>query len=161
MVRFPTLSYGQKLALLATLPLLLAATAIAFVVASQSRQLAEREIRQLETQLIEAKKAELKNYLSLARNAFMSIYGRAGPDDEDAKLRVTQILSAMVYGEDGYIFVYDYDGTNLVAPRQTDLITRNWLDLSDPDGTPIVARFIELARDGGGYHTYSWPKPDT
>ncbi len=44
---------------------------------------------------------------------------------------VTQILSAMLYGQDGYFFVYDYDGTNLVSPRQTDLINRNWTGLTD------------------------------
>jgi two-component system NarL family sensor kinase len=37
-----TPSYGQKLFLLATVPLVLAAAAIAYVVALQSRELAER-----------------------------------------------------------------------------------------------------------------------
>ena len=40
--------------------------------------------------------------------------------------QVSQILSSMIYGTDGFFFVYDYDGTNLVSPRQTDFITRNW-----------------------------------
>ena len=38
------LNYGQKIYLLATLPLILAAAAIALLVAYQSRELAEREI---------------------------------------------------------------------------------------------------------------------
>lgn len=37
-------SYGQKLFLLATIPLVLAVAAISVVVADQGRQLAEREI---------------------------------------------------------------------------------------------------------------------
>ncbi len=41
-------SYGQKLSLLATLPLILAVAAITVLVAHQSRQLAEREIHALE-----------------------------------------------------------------------------------------------------------------
>ncbi len=155
------LSYGQKLFLLATLPLILAVAAISLLVANQSRQLADREIRALEIQLIEAKKAELKNYLSLARTAFINIYGRAAPDDERAKLQVTQILSAMLYGQDGYFFVYDYDGNNLVSPRQTSLINRNWLGLKDPNGIEITDRLINIARTGGGYHTYDWTKPST
>ena len=47
------ISYGQKLFLLTSAPLILSAAAIAFVVASQSRATADREIRALETQLIE------------------------------------------------------------------------------------------------------------
>jgi len=155
------LGYGQKLFLLATVPLVLAVAAISLLVADQSRALAEREIAALEHQLIAAKRAELKNYLSLARTAFVNIYGRAAPGDAAAKLQVTQILSAMLYGQDGYFFVYQYDGTNLVSPRQTELINRTWMDLSDPEGVPIVSELIEKARSGGGYHSYDWVKPST
>ncbi|MEE2944558.1 MAG: cache domain-containing protein [Pseudomonadota bacterium] len=155
------LSYAQKLFLLATVPLILAVAAISIIVAHQSRQLAEREIQTLEEQLIEAKKAELKNYLSIARTAFGNIYGLALPDDEEAKLQVSQILAALIYGQDGYFFVYDYDGTNIVSPRQTELIGKNWIDLTDPNGTPITEELIRIARTGGGYHSFEWPKPST
>src|SRR6056297_3544393 len=155
------MNYGQKLFLTATLPLILAAVAISVLVTLQSRQLAEREIRQLEEQLIAAKRAELKNYLSLARNAVINIYGRAGPDDAAAKLEVTRTLAAMLYGQDGYFFVFDYDGNNLVSPRKTDLIGANWSGMTDPNGIEITDALIRLARTGGGYHTYDWPKPST
>ena len=154
-------SYGQKLFLLATLPLILAVAAITVLVATQSRQLAEREIRSLEMRLIEAKEAELKNYMSIARTAFVNIYGRAAPNDEKAKVAVTQILASMLYGQDGYFFVFDYEGNNLVSPRQTYLIGRNWTGLEDINGTRITDELIRIARQGGGYHTYDWPKPST
>ncbi len=154
------LNYGQKVFLLATVPLVLAIAAISVVVANQSRQLAETEIQELETQLIEAKKAELKNYLSLARTAIGSIYGNALPDDEAAKLEVTQILSAMIYGQDGYFFVFDYDGNNLVSPRHTSLIGQNWSGLTDGNGVSVTDKIIETAR-AGGYHSFDWTKPST
>jgi len=155
------LSYVQKLVLLATVPLVLAAAAIALVVAVQSRQQAAREIAALEWQLVEAKKEELKNYLSIARTSFIHIYGHAAPDDAVAKRAVAQMLAAMLYGQDGYFFVFDYDGTNLVAPRQTDLIGRNWTGLRDEDGTPVTDALIRIARTGGGYHSYHWTRPST
>jgi len=104
---------------------------------------------------------ELQNYLSLARTAIGNIYGRAAPDDEDAKLNVSRILSAMLYGQDGYFFVFDYDGNNIVAPRQTDLIDRNWLGLEDINGVSITDEIIRMARSGGGYHEFDWIKPTT
>ncbi|MDE0589773.1 cache domain-containing protein [Halocynthiibacter sp. C4] len=155
------LSYGQKVFLLASVPLIVAAAAISVVVTLQSQKLADQEIGQLEHQLIEAKKTELKNYVNLARSAFFFIYGRAAPDDYDAKLRVTQILSAMTFGEDGSYFVFDYDGNNLVSPRRTELITKNWAGLADEEGTPIVDTLIAQARTGAGYHTFLWEKPST
>ncbi|SEP55064.1 cache domain-containing protein [Thalassovita taeanensis] len=155
------LNYGQKLFILATLPLILAVAAISALVAIQSRTLAEREIHTLETRLIEAKKAELRNYVTQARNGFYFIYGSATPNDEAAKQQVMQILAAMIYGSEGFFFVYDYDGTNLVSPRQTYMINKNWSGLTDSEGTPVVDEIINIARAGAGYHTYLWPKPST
>ncbi len=155
------LNYGQKLFLLATLPLILTAVAISVVVTLQARQMAEREIETLEAQLISAKRAELKNYISIARTAFVNIYGRAAPDDREAMEQVSQILAAMLYGQDGYFFVFDYNGTNLVSPRRTELIGRNWTGLEDSSGVPVTDELIRLARSGGGYHSFIWPKPST
>jgi len=155
------LNYGQKLFLLATLPLILTAVAVSVVVTLQSRQMAEREIETLEAQLIAAKRAELRNYISIARTGFVNIYGRAAPDDEEAMEQVSQILAAMLYGQDGYFFVFDYDGTNLVSPRRTELIGRNWSGLEDAAGVPVTDELIRLARSGGGYHSFIWPKPST
>lgn len=154
-------SYAQKLSLVATVPLIAAVAAIAMLVAFQSRTLAEREIKALETQLLEAKKAELANYVTQARNGFYFIYGSAAPDDKEARDQVAQILSAMIFGTDGFFFVYDYDGTNLVSPRQTAMINHNWSGLTDSEGTPVVDEIIRIARSGAGYHSYLWPKPST
>lgn len=158
---FVAMTYPQKLFLLATLPLLIAIGAVSVLVAYQARTMAELEIAELEAQLISAKEQELKNYLQLARASISAEYNPAGPNDAASQLKVTQILSAMTYGQDGHFFVYDYAGTNLVAPRQTDLITRNWAGLTDPEGTPVVDRLIQLAKAGGGFHSYIWPKPST
>ena len=155
------LNYGRKLFLLATLPLILAVAAISLVVTNQSRHLSKTEINALEFQLIEAKKVELQNYVTLAKNAFFLIYGGAAPDDEEAKLQVIQILAAMIYGDEGFYFVYDYDGNNIVSPRQTYLINQNWSGQVDPNGVPITDELIRIARSGAGYHSYMWPKPST
>ncbi|MEX0319091.1 MAG: cache domain-containing protein [Ruegeria sp.] len=156
-----SLTYAQKLTLIAAIPLVIAVAAIALLVAYEARSTAEREIRTLERQLLAAKKDELRNYVTQARNGFSHIYGRAAPDDQAAKDRVTQILSAMIYGKDGFFFVYDYDGNNLVSPRQTEFINRNWEGLTDRDGTPVVDEFIRLARQGAGWHNFVWQKPST
>lgn len=156
-----SLNYGQKLFLLATVPLILAVTAISILVAYQAQELSKQELRILETKLLETKEAELLNYMSLARTSISIIYGNAQPDDEEAKLLVTQILSAMTYGDDGFFFVYDYDGNNLVSPKQTYLIGKNWVDVVDREGEPVVKTLIETARRGGGYHRYIWRKPST
>ncbi len=156
-----SLSYGQKIFLLATIPLILAAGAIALVVNYQTHKLINHEIEALKSELIAAKEAEILNYLSIARTAIGPIYGRALPNDEAAKLRVTQILSSLLYGRDGYFFVFDYNGNNLVAPRQTNLIGKNWAGLKDQNGMRVVDEIIRIGRNGGGYLRFDWPKPST
>lgn len=155
------LSYGQKLLLLATLPLVVAVFLIWLVVSAQFNQLAESELRALEQRLIATKREELTNYVSIAMAAVSGTTGSATPDDEEAKLAVSRVLAAMLYGQEGYFFVFDYDGNNLVAPRQTYLINRNWAGMTDPNGVPITDELIRIARSGGGFHSFDWPKPST
>ena len=155
------LSYAQKLVFLAAAPLVLAVALMGVIVTNQSRALAEREIEALEAELLAAKKAELQNYVTLARNSFFWTYGNKAPDDIEAKDRVTQILSAMIYGDDGFYFVYDYNGTMIVSPRQTELIGTDQTGRADSAGTPVTDTLIETGRTGSGYHSFLWPKPST
>lgn len=156
-----TLSYAQKIFVLASIPLLVATLAILLVVNYQTRQLSDQELRALEAELLAAKEAELKNYMSLARTAIGPVYGNAGPFDDHAKLLATQTLSALVYGRDGFFFVYDYDGNNLVSPRETRLIGSNWIDLINGEDRSVVQEILTKARSGGGYLRYEWTKPST
>lgn len=155
------MSLKQKILALATLPLIIAIMAITALVTSQSRDLAQNSIATFEENMLEAKRKELRNYVNLALSAIDQIYANAGPDDVVAQDQVKTILSALSYGEDGYFFVYDYAGNNLVHPRQTFRIGRNWIDLADPDGDLVIKNLIDRAREGGGFHAYKWEKPSS
>lgn len=139
---------------LAIVPLLMAILAITGLVTLQSTNLARASIDAFERNMLQAKQDELLNLTNLALSAIDGIYQAAGPDDEDAKEQVRQILTALDYGPDGYFFVYDYDGYNVVHPRQTFRPGLNWLDLEDPTGNLVIANLIERAREGGGLHQY-------
>lgn len=75
----------RGLYLLAVVPMVLAVAAIAGFVAWQARETSQHETAALESALIEAKRAELKNYLSMARTAIGIVYGNTRPDDARAK----------------------------------------------------------------------------
>lgn len=149
----------QKILALALLPLILAIIAITALVTQQSTQLARASIATFEQNLLKAKEQELLNLTNMAISAFAEIYDAAGPDDEEAKQQVRTILSSLDYGPDGYFFAYDYDGVNIVHPRQNFRIDQNWIDLVDPDGNRVIYNLIERAKEGGGMHQYKWEKP--
>ena len=151
----------QKVLLLASAPLIIAVSAITLLVTYQAQNFSEGEIASFKQSMLAAKKAELLNYLSLAETSIRHIYDPAGPGDEAAKNRVKEILRGLTYGPDGYFFVYDYEGNNIVHPRQSYRVGKNWWDLKDPQGTFVIQRLIRLAREGGGYQRYIWEKPST
>ncbi|WMT88168.1 cache domain-containing protein [Pelagibacterium sp. 26DY04] len=144
---------------LATVPLILAIVAVTWLITWQSTNLARASIDTFERNMLQAKQDELLNLTNLALSAIDGIYANAGPEDEEAKEQVKAILNALDYGEDGYFFVYDYDGVNVVHPRQTYRPGQNWLDLYDPNGDRVIYNLIEKAKEGGGLHQYLWEKP--
>lgn len=146
---------------LAIVPLVIVILAITALITWQSTMLARTSIDTFEQNMLDARKGELMNLTNLALSAIKGIYDKAGPDDEAAKEEVKRILASLDYGEDGYFFVYDYNGVNVVHPRQSFRPGHNWLDLTDADGNHVIASLINMAKAGGGMFQYKWEKPST
>ena len=146
---------------LAIVPLVISILAITTFITWQSANLAKNSIDTFEQNMLKTREAEILNLTNLALSAIQTIYDKAGPDDEAAKQQVADILTSLDYGKDGYFFVYDYDGNNIVHPRQSFRHGQNWLDLTDPDGDKVIAELIATAKAGGGLHQYKWQKPST
>lgn len=56
-----------------------------------------------------------------------------------------------------YVFAYDMNGTTLALPLQPELVGTNRKDLTDSNSVAIVARMIDLAKEGGGSLYYTYP----
>lgn len=146
---------------LAIVPLVVAILAISAFITWQSANLTQDNIATFEQNMLKAKEAEILNLTHLALSAVQATYGNAAVDDQAAKNEVAAILASLDYGRDGYFFVYDYDGNNIVHPRQSFRHGRNWLNLTDPDGDKVIAELIATAKAGGGLHKYKWQKPSS
>ncbi|WP_084545259.1 cache domain-containing protein [Derxia gummosa] len=149
-----------KVILFAVVPLALSLAVIATAVFRQQSLLAERERALVEASILDAKHAELRHYVELALSTVAPWY-REGHDDDTGRRAALARLSRLDYGQDGYFFVYDLDGRNLMHPRQPELTGHSQWELRDPRGEPTVQRLIETARNGGGYVEYLWERPST
>ncbi|MFM9916723.1 MAG: cache domain-containing protein [Rhizobacter sp.] len=149
-----------KILLLAVAPLLLAIAVIGGLLVVETQRLERNQAQVLEEVLLSTKRDELRSYIALALTSIEHLYG-AGRDDEAAKEQAKAILSSMNFGDDGYFFVYQMDGLNLVHPRQPELIGQNLMDMRDTDGTYVIRELIERGKEGGGFQRYLWPKPST
>ena len=150
----------HKLVLLAVLPVLLVSSAIAVGVAANAERLMSEQSTLVENAVLTQRRAELENYLQLATTA-IDHFRRLGEDEAVSKKRAADLLREMNYGADGYFYVYDFEGVNLVHPRMPQLEGTNIWNLRDPDGVAVIQRLTGAARAGGDFVFYQWQKPST
>ncbi|RTZ16700.1 histidine kinase [Vibrio aquaticus] len=152
-----------KLILLSLLPLLLVTAMTSWIAIHQAKTLGDKEVQIFEDGLIRSKETALKDHVSLAFDAISHIYNDTSLPKEAAQAEVKAILSKLRYGkdQDGYFFVYDESGTNLVHPILPDLIGQNLLHIQDENGNHLIESLLYQAKTGGGYHRYLWQKPST
>jgi len=152
-------TFRTKLTLLTLAPLLILIIGIALVAIHQSARLSSVQSDILKSGLMEAKRAELKNYAELAYTVVRETYEQASATDAGAKASVAHAFRTMEYGSDGYFFVYDYQGNNIAHPRLTHLEGQDLWEFRDEDGTLLIQELIRKARAGGGFTEYRWDKP--
>ena len=150
----------QKIILFAITPLILAVCALALAVRHQAEALAQQEKTAVETAYLASKEGELRHYVSLGMRAISHLY-EAEWQDADSMDQAKAILGKLDYGDDGYFFIYDMNGVNLMHPRQPDLVGRNLWELKDAAGGYTIQKLIARAKAGGGIERYLWVKPST
>ncbi len=150
-----------KLILLTLLPLVLISLTVAWISIHQISQLGEQEIKTFENNLLENREQALKDHLDLAFNSIEHIVSDPSLSTAQAQHAVKEIIDNLRYGEDGYFFVYDADGNNLVHPIQPQLVGTNLYNLQDEKGNYLIQSLLSAAKEGGGFHLYQWEKPST
>lgn len=153
------LPYKTKITLLTLIPLIIAIVGIALATLDQTKRLASTQASTFENGLLETKKSELKNYMELAYTAIINVYENPNIEKDHAQKQVYFILKNMEFGQDGYFFVYDYNGVNIAHPRKPELEGKNLFDLQDDNGKFLIRELIDKAKTGGGYTRYLWDKP--
>ncbi|MCO4862793.1 cache domain-containing protein [Cupriavidus sp. WGlv3] len=150
----------QKILLLAVAPLAVAMLGIALAVRYQATQLAQHERALVEAAYLQSKETELRHYVELAQSAIAPLV-RSGRNDAATRQAAMEALARLDYGPDGYFFLYDLQGRNLMHPRQPELVGQDLWTLRDPQGAPTIQQLIAAARDGGGAVRYQWRKPSS
>jgi len=150
----------QKILLLAVAPLTIAMLAIMLTVRHQSIALAKHERQLVESAYLQAKETELRAYVKLAQSAIAPLLA-SGKNDDATRDEAMRTLARLDFGTDGYFFLYDLRGRNLMHPRQPELVGRDLWDLTDARGQPTIQKLVAAAQNGGGFVRYMWDKPST
>ena len=150
----------QKVIFLAIAPLIVALCAIAAFVRHQAVELARQQHATIQQAYLASKQAELQHYVELASHAIAHLTG-SGKNDPATLAEAKRVLQSLSFGDDGYFFVYDLQGRNLMHPRQPELVGRDLWDLHDQFGAPTIQNLVAVAKAGGGLVRYNWVKPST
>ncbi len=140
---------------------MLVTLAITYISLKQVQTLSEEEIQTFEEHLIASKRSELQHYVSLALTSIKHIINDEALNEAGAKAEIKRVLNGLTYGNDGYFFVYDKHGVNLVHPKLHELVGKNLIDLQDRNGDYVIRNLLRVAEEGGGFHRYVWNKPST
>lgn len=79
---------------------------------------------------------------------------------DEAQAAARAAIGAVRFEGNNYVFVYDYDGTNLVHPKSS-IVGTNMIGFKDKTGVPIVEELIKQAKTGGGSLLYYWPRANS
>lgn len=109
-MRFPLRLKG-KLLLFSILPILLMTTVVMVVVRYEMATMGESELAAAREDLFRLKREELKQQVETSISVLRPLIARG---DEQSRQQAREMIRAITYGEDGYVFVYDLAG-NLVA----------------------------------------------
>lgn len=103
----------------------------------------------------------IKSEVESAITMLDHIYGRYEKGEitlDEAKKLGADSLRDMKYGENGYFWADTLEGDNVVLLGNATEGT-NRLEFQDVNGNYIIKEFIRLAKEGGGYQDYYFPKP--
>ncbi|MFN7010918.1 MAG: methyl-accepting chemotaxis protein [Allorhizobium sp.] len=79
---------------------------------------------------------------------------------DEAQAKALEVIGAMRYGKDGYLWVNDVNAHMVMHPIKPELNGKDLSDLKDPTGKRIFAEFARVVKESGeGFVDYQWPKP--
>jgi methyl-accepting chemotaxis protein len=152
-------SIKTKILLLVLVPLLAVTCIILLTVYRDMKHTTEEQVIKARENMLEAKKAELKNNVDIALTAMNPLVSHKELSPEQAQMMAKGILESIRFAGDGYIFTYSFDGTAITSGPNTSVVGTNMIDIKDANGVYFIKDLITKARQDGGYVEYIWLKP--
>ena len=153
------LTLKSKVVLLALIPVLLFAVVLSGAAAKVLYGLAEQEVEETRNRLLEEKRSELQNYMSIALGSVQHLYDEAPNGDLASREQAIAILAKIKYGEDGYFFGHDSNVVRLFRSTSPVDVGNDLSNRRDVNGVYINRELVRVAKDNSYYVNYSSPLP--
>lgn len=153
------LNFRTKILILVVTPLIIISILLTLLSINQANKLGEKNISTFSDTIFNLRREELKNYTELATSTVEHVRKNQNLTLYESQELAKDIYRDMSFGEDGYFFVYDYNGINLAHPKKPQLEGKNLWGIQDSGGVLLIQSLIDNAKRGGGYTDYVWDKP--
>ncbi|AKF25978.1 hypothetical protein YH65_06030 [Sulfurovum lithotrophicum] len=126
----------------------------------------EKETAVIRKQYIEEQKSTIRYDIDRVLGFIEHSYGSWKNILDEEKLK-SQVINAIeeLYGRPdgtGYVFIYDFNGTNLSDPIHLQNKGKNLYTFKDPNGVEVIKELINVSQEpDGGFVKYMWIKPGT
>lgn len=120
----------------------------------------KNEVAQLNEMLRNGYDTQIKEHTQIVLSVLENLNNYAvseGLSKDSAELMAAKIIRNVKYGELGYFWADHSDGQNVFIINSSSEGT-NRFTLKDAKGLLLVQEIIKVAKDGGGFTDYWWPK---
>jgi len=146
--------------------ILLFVVLFAFLVIYEEYNDFDKEVVSIRKEYIKDQKSIISFDTNRVVNYINYLYHHRDNNLSDTQLK-TEVINTIehLYGRKdgtGYIFIYDFNGTNLSDPLHLDNKGKNLLGFKDPNGVFVISELINISKNSeGGFVEYMWKKPVT
>lgn len=148
-----SLTIKSRLYILALVPLLVIALGMLSFTYMKTTELNDEQIEITRSNMMNMKKAELRNYLQMAKSAIQPFLDKGATLEE-----AYPTLKTLEYGKTGYVFGYDSKGVRRVQGQSEQGIGQSYWNLQDKQGNYLIQDLLRNAKTGE-FTTYYFPKP--
>lgn len=122
----------------------------------------DENVHNLRELLIKEKRQQIKSTVDVMAGTLSDIYDKQQGNlskEELKELLVNEVNEAQ-FGENGYFYMYNYQGTVIAHGAKPQLINDNLWDLKRKDQY-VIRDLAAAAEDGGGFVNFFWEHPET
>ena len=157
------LNIKMKILIFVGIAFMLTMFIIGGIVYFQFNSLKETTHQSLKKSLLDKEKEKISNITHVMKQnlEFLVEEQTEGTTEEDIKEIFRKENTEMRYGEEGYFFIYDYEGNAISQPTNRDLEGTNRWNYQDPKGKYLFRELAKKAENGGGFVQYHYTNPET
>ncbi|USD37138.1 MULTISPECIES: methyl-accepting chemotaxis protein [Ferrimonas] len=146
-----------KMLLLASVPLVMTMVVVTASSVYFKSQTLEQQVATFTKDLRQEKIKQVQDAVTIA---ISTVRNQIAAHPGEAPLAVVKdALAGIEFGDGGYFFVYNMEGTVQFHGLKPQTVGQNQLHLTDPNGTPFIANLVAAAKRGGDTASYFYQKP--